>query len=395
MLRTFYDVTDSGGLSAAETKQYDASGRNGNTSYMTANTVTSSATGGNSVRELCFLEIFPPQRSDGTYEDLREVWLVLDGKTIQHYINLPGQGDILMTPPSTYVQERGGYSYLIPLGEPLWKVVNLSGANPNMPLRATAPKYSNYASVSVYSKYAVTQPFRIRLLGYEYGQTALAALASKWNPKVHVQTLARRIAANPSMPALSFTHQAAPISMSTFTQLPGGLAQPAPKVNPYWRYARNAQATDANRQFVLSNFNSLGGGTGHIEDDFQDLGLEFNLNSNALVLRGFGVKGVPLPPGQSGAPGVPGQHLGSAGWFIDGNTVPEEIGGQGFFMSQHVQTLAFGAARRGSTQFVRVPTFPGELLIYHNQAAPFIMADGTAAAADSVAVAMVGALVEQ
>lgn len=398
ILRTFMDITDTVGLSAAETKTYDASGRSADgITYMTPNTITSTSTGGNVVREITMIEIFPPQNADGTYEDLREVWLTLDGKSIQHYINLPGQGDILMTPSRQSMY--GGPSFVIPLGEPLWRVAMDRRANPNMPLRAIAPKYANQVALTVSSQYGVTgagsNGFRIILSGYQYTAAELTQLAKSWNPAVSVQTLARIVM---GQPALTFTYSAPALSMATFTAYPGGADQLSQKINPYWHYARNAQATDAARPFVLSDFNALGGGTGHVEDVNQDLGVEFNLNSDALIVRGWGVKGCPLPPGQTGAPGVAGENLAAAGWFIDGNQIPEEIGGNGVFMSQGVQPLAFGAMPPLVDLpgvFRRVPAFPGELLLFKNQAAPYVLANGSPIATDTVAVAMQGVIVEQ
>lgn len=399
ILRTFYDITDPDGLNPGETKSYDPAGLSTNQkNYMTPNTITSSSTGGNYVREITSIEIYPPQDQYGNYEDLREVWIVVDGKSTQHYINLPGQGDILMTPPKTQVW--GGPHFHIALGEPLWRVVQDRRQNPNMPLRATGLKYANTVAVTVSSQYGVTGAgsggFRIVLKGYQYTDDELRQLAGQWNPAVQVQTLRRIVT---GQPALRLTHQAAgPLSAATFTSYPGGQAQLLMKINPYWHYARNAQATDPSRIFTLTDFNSLGGGTGHVEDTFQDLGFAGGQNNNALIVRGWGVKGVPLPPGQSGAPGVPGQNLAAAGWFINGDAVPQEIGGEGVFMTAGVQPLAFGAVRpliNLPNVFYRMPSFPGELLLYRDQAVPFIKANGSPIPPDAVAVAVTGVLIEQ
>ncbi|NMP22205.1 hypothetical protein [Sulfobacillus harzensis] len=400
ILRTFFDITDTVGLNAKETKTYDASGLSSDqVNYMTPGTVTSSSTGGNFVREITSIEIYPPQDANGNYEDLREVQLIIDGKPIGHYLTLPGQGDILMTPPRTQIW--GGPHFTIPIGEPLWKVVHSFGAaNPNMPLRAIGIKYNSTVAVSVSSQYGVTGAgsggFRIVLKGYQYTNAELTELAKKWNPKVQVQTLRRTVTGEP---ALSFTHEAAgPLSMATFTSYPGGQGQLNQKINPYWHYARNAKATDASRPFVLSDLNGLGGGTGHVEDTFQDLGFAFGANNDALIVRGWGVKGVPLPPGQTGAPGVAGQNLRAAGWFINGDQIPEEIGGDGIFMTAGVQPLAFGSVKPQialDNVFYRLPSVPGELLIYKDQAAPYVSANGSPIPADQVAVGITGVLVEQ
>lgn len=398
--KTFYDITDTVGLTANQTKQYDAAGyaqgTAGLTNFMTAGTVTSSSTNGATVREITSIEIIPPQNSDGVYEDLRQVWLVLDNDSSQHYINLPGRGDLLMTPLRTQVY--GSVTYKIPLGEPLWKVV--ADGKGNMPIRAIAPKFSRTVGLAVSSVYGATGTgsggYRIRLKGYEYTPQQLAALASGWHNSVQVQTLRRQVEGKP---ALSFTYPmpAAGLSLATWNQFPGGLKQGTTKVMPYWHFAFNAAATDPNRPYVFTDLNALGGGTGHVEDQYQDLGLEFNLNRNAFLLRGFGVQPVPLPPGQTGSPGVPGQYLNRAGWNVNGSFIPQVEGNEGIFITPGVNDLAFGSLKPYvalDNVFRPVPKWPGELLIYGDNAVPFVGANGTAIAADTVAVGITGVIIE-
>ena len=396
--RTFYDLTDTVGLSAQQTKTYDASGRGSdNNNYMTPNTVTSSSTGGRYYREITSLEIIPPQDANGNYEDLREIRLVVDGKDTGHYILVSGNGNQLTNPPRQLVW--GGPHLHIKLGEPLWRVVQDKRANPNMAVRAIAPKYRNNVSLAVYSRYGVTGAgsggFRIVLKGYQYTADELTQLAAGWKGQVYAQTLRRVIQ---GQPPVNFTFTLpGPFGPDTFTALPGGADQRETKINPYWHFATPAEATSPSRAFVLSNLNALGGGTGHVEDTFQDLGFEGATNTNALIVRGWGVKGIPLPPGQTGAPGVPGQNLAFAGWFVNGDFVPEIIGNNGIPMTQGVEPLAFGAAEpfiAVPNVFVPIPRFPGELLLYKDNAAPFITDNGSSIPANQVAVAIQGVLIE-
>lgn len=402
--RTFYDITDTVGLSANETKTYDASGRaqDGN-NYMTPNTVTSSTTNGAVAREVTSIEIIPPQDSNGNYEDLREVKLVLDNKDYGHYITLPGTGSHLMTPLRT--QLRGSATFRIRLGEPLWRVLlgplgRGGGASSNVPLLASAPKYNRELGITVSSRFGVTGAgsggFRIIVKGYEYTEAALAYLQQFWRNQVSLQTMRRTLT---GQPALSFTYPApSKLSISTWPGFPGGTEQGSIKINPYFHFALNAQATSPNLPYALTTFPSLGGANGNVEDLQQNLGLEFNLNNDALWVRAWGVRGVPLPPGQTGAPGTPGLNLSRAGWLINGDEIPEGTGRNGIFVTQGVNPLAFGQAApyvNAPNTFIPVPQFPGELLVYKDNAVPFIADNGSPTPAYQVAVAVIGVLVEQ
>lgn len=396
--KTLLDITDAVGLSTNQTKQYDAAGNSSDgRNYMTPNTVTSSSTNGAVIREVHTIEIIPPLNSNGVYEDLREVWLTLDNHSLQHYINLPGQGDILMTPYRT--QMWGGPSFIIPLGEPLWKVIG--DTKGNHPIRFTCPKFKQTLALTVSSIYGVTGAgsggFRIILKGYEYTPAALAEIAKYWNNSVNFQTTDRIVQ---GLPALTFTYQTpGPLSVETANAYPGGPLQQQDKIFPYWHYARNNQATSPNRLFAFTNLNALAGGTGHVEDTFQDLGFEFNLNNNALLLRGFGVRGVPLPPGQTGSPGYPGQNVDRAGWLIDGNAVPSEEGGNnGIYLTPNVDPMPFGAVSPFialDNVYYRMPRMPGNIMIYKNNAVPFVVDNGSPIPQDQIAVAVNGILIER
>jgi len=399
--KTFYDITDTDGLSADQTKVYDAAGYaqgpNGLKNYMSPNTITSSSTNGATVREITSIEIIPPQNSNGEYEDLREVWLILDNKSSQHYINLPGRGDLLMTPLRTQVY--GSVNYKIPLGPPLWSV--LGDGRGNVPIRAVAPKFSRTLGIAVSTIYGVSSAanggtgYRIRIKGYEYTPEMLENLAELWHNSVQVQTLTRQVEGKP---ALKFDYPSPKtLELATWTQFPGGLEQGSTKIMPYWHFAFNAAATDPNRPYTFTDLNALGGGTGHVEDQYQDLGLEFNLNNDAFMLQGFGVQPVPLPPGQAGAPGVPGQNLARAGWAVNGSYLPNEEGSEGIFVTPGVNDLAFGSVKPYvalDNVFRPVPKWPGQLLIYKDNAVPWVGANGSPIPADAVAVAMTGTLVE-
>ena len=99
--RTLMDVTF-GSLNPQETRVFESTTKN-----MTTNTVTAAGSQGFSM-EITSIEVIPPQvpvggSNPGAYEDLREIWLILDNKSVQHYVNLSGYGETLMTPPKSQI----------------------------------------------------------------------------------------------------------------------------------------------------------------------------------------------------------------------------------------------------------------------------------------------------
>jgi hypothetical protein len=399
MKRTFMDITDSsGGVSANVTRRYDSTGSVNGTSYMTPNTVTSSATNSAVAREVHYIEIIPPVNANGDYEDLREVWLRLDNQEWQHYINLSGYGHSLMTPEGEHIW--GGKSFRVYLGMPLWEAA--IRRQKNMPLFAICPKFARQLGVSVHSVYGITGTFRIRVVGYEYSPAALADLAKSWTDDFNVQSERRRVEGKEAL-ADTFIRPG-PIALDTWTALPGGVGQGQIKINPYWRFAYNAAATQVQASFVLSDMPEVGGASGNVEDGFQDLALPFGIagSRNAFLLRRFGVRPVPLAPGQTGyVAGVNtgGTNLVRAGWKVNGTDLPTEEGGlNGFYVTPLVNDLVFGALPpyvNLPNVYYPIPKFSGELLILGDNAAPFIAAGGTPIATDAVVVAYTGVLVER
>jgi len=378
--RVFLDITDST-LSPKQTKTYPATNSN-----ITVNTITSSVCPPDAVREITYMEIIPPMDANLNYEDLREVWLTVDGHSTQHYLNISGVGDTLMTPHRSKVWS--GRRFAIPFGEPLWSVV--SGGT-NMPIRNTTIKYANKVELNVATVNGVTGAgsggWRVILSGYQYSAAALAQLSPKWDGTVNVQTMRRTI---DNKPPLSFTFpMVSGINLDTFTTMPGGVNQGATKVWPYWHFAYNNAASQQQNAYAFTNLNALEGASGNVEDPFQDLGLEFAQNNNAFILRGFGIKGVGS---------TPMENVARFGWIVNGNIFPELTGNQGLFVSYGVNNFAFGATSpyipvKG--MFMPLPKFPGQLLIYKDNAVPFVGANGSPIPADSVVVAYNGVMVER
>ncbi len=397
--QTLMDVTF-GALNPMETRVFESTTKN-----MTTNTVTAAGSQGYSM-EITSVEIIPPQVPvggdyPGAYEDLREIWLILDNKDTQHYVNLSGYGETLMTPLRSQIW--GGRQFQVTFGQPFHKVCDAGSAN--MPLLNTTLKYSKTLALAVHTIYGVTGQWRVIIKGNRYTPSELSEYGKRWKNTVDMQTMRRIVT---QKPALSFTYPLpGPISPDTWTALPGGQLQGGTKINPYWRFAFNGQATQSQSPFVFTNFNQLNGGTGNVEDPYQDLGFEFDSNLNAFILKGFAVRGVKAPPGTTPSntefsypsyPGTPGQNLARAGWWVNGDLVPEVNGNQGRFLTEGVNDMTFGAVRPQialDNMFFPIPKYPGTLLIYKDNAVPFIGANGSSIPAFSVMAAYNGILVER
>jgi len=400
--RTFLDITDTTGLNAGQTRTYQTAPG----ALATPATVTSSSTSGIVAREITEIELTPPKDLTGLwYQDLREVSVILDSKPYQHYLNLPGFGWTLMTPRRELV--RGARTLRIQFGMPLWMAVRQKG---NLPLLNTTPKFNRDLALQVSSVYGVTTGalpngrtfggFRLEVKGFQYTSAQLQLLRKQWTNNFQYQTWRRQV---DGKSALSGTFlPAGAMDLDTWTSYPGGPEQGQLKINPYWRFAFNNQATQQQASYRYSNQHEVGGADQNVEDQFQDLGMVFGLNADAFILKGFGVRPVPLAPGQAGAPGTPwwgGLNLARAGWTMNGTDLPQQQNGlPGIYLTPLVNQLTFGAAApyvNEKSTYVPLGKWPGELLVMGDNAAPFIAANGAAIPADAVVTAFNGTLVER
>ncbi len=399
--QTLMDITDTAGYTANQVKTYNAQGTVSGTDYMTAHTVNSSSTNGNYAAEITSVEVIPPQNTSLNYEDLRRFWFIQDNQATEHYVYLPGFGPILMNPLRTKLV--GGASMLIRFGKPLWKCI-LDG-DANMPLKNTTLKYSSRLRIGATSTYGVSSSgtgFRIKVNGYRYDGPWLQAMAKYYNPSFTINTFGMKVS---GVAPITMTHvTAGPLSLATWDSYSGGAQQGAMKIMPYWHCAVNNKATSTAKAYGLSNSTDTGGGEDHVNDGFDDLGLPFAGTKNIFLLRGFGVRGAPLPPGQTGAEnsssvytgGTPGLNLTRVAWNIGGTYYPEEEGGDnGIYVTRNVDTLDFGLSDGEDGRFKPVPLYPGEVVISNVNAVPSIVGDAGSIPADQVAVAMTGTIIEQ
>jgi hypothetical protein len=408
--QTLMDVTIPS-MTANQTLTLDQNGFAGSTNYTTAGGPTTTATGGAWVVEVTDIEVQYPRNSSGGYEDAREIWPIVDGTSLQHYMNFSGVGTSGMFPFHTRV--FGGRRGAISLGRPIWQLAldvlgrfGPAAGNPrtmtNLPLRSTTLKYDTNFSLGIHSSAGFTgagAPLRIIVKGYRYDASDLALFAPAWQNSIYVQTKGRQTRA---LPPLNPTFvPGGGLAMNTWRSYPGGVGQKGVRVMPYWHHAYNAQATAAGTVFVLSTNPGVGGASGNVEDPYQDLGFVGTNNDNALIVKHFGI----TPATAIGT----ASNLARFGYQIDGTQYPQNFGGPGagVFVSDTVNDHYFGDTGRYtgdlgtgtglSGLYEVLPAMGGEpVLLYKQAGAPYVVsAQSAGIPQDGVVVAIGGIIVEQ
>jgi hypothetical protein len=409
--QTLMDVTIPS-MSANETLTLDQTGFASGTNYMTTGGPTTTATGGAWVVEVTDIEVQAPRSSTGAYEDAREIWPIVDGVSLQHYMNFSGVGTSLMFP--FHNRLLGGRRNAVSLGRPLWLLAQDaigsfgSGATPrvipNLPLKSTTLKYAVNFALGIHAVSAITgagAPLRIIVKGYRYDASDLATFAPAIAPSMAITVQTKGRATRGLSPLQTTFVPGGPLAMDTFTSYMGGVGQKGVRVMPYWHHAYNAVATAANVPFVFSTNGSVGGASGNVEDPYQDLGFVGTNNQNALIVKGLGV--VPVT-----AIGTP-SYLARFGYQIDGTQYPQNFGGPGagqyvsdtvnnhFFGDTGRYTGDFGTGTGLSGLYESVPLVTGEpVLIYRQTGVPYVVSQqGNGIPQDGVVVAISGITVEQ
>jgi len=221
------------------------------------------------VAEVVYLEVVPPVKADGTAELLESINLILDGKK-HPYININGTQTYLMAPPKTNI-----FGNLVALGVPMVNAAKMAA-----PLyEGTCPKYKNDLKIEVTAGTGgITESFRVRLWGYRYKVDQLAsAVAPMLGGAINIEDKRRGR-------TLSIYKTPVSLTKEGWTQLPGGLDQAMPKINPLIRYAFNANATTVNIPYEFRY------DIGNVNSEDENLRFDYDRYKNALVLKGLGVR---------------------------------------------------------------------------------------------------------
>jgi len=362
----------------------------GSSLQITNNTISSTSLPRTVVAEALHVYCVPPMDANGSFPDF-QFWFEVDDQSMEQYAIFDGSADGLMAPlPNVVsggpVDRDGMYVGGFTLGKSTRKVLSdmVNGkATKNMPLEITGYKITDKIRVVCMSTAGFGQsgsplvPARIIVTGEILDEALIPNFMAGFNGYVYKQNLQRSVEGKPP---LTFTH----LGIATFNNwntLPGGTKQSQTRVHRFARFALNNQATGTQAAYPMTNLPELKGADTNIIDSNHDLGFNTAKSGSAFILRGFGCR--------------PGTNQAYIGWQIDGNLLPNP---NGFPISSGVNPFNFGSVqpqRPESNLYNVIPRYRGELLVYGEQAVPFIMANGTAIPANSARVAIDGVLVEK
>lgn len=388
-------------MTAGQLLTLDQNMMNGSTSYRTDNAAVPTTTdiSGTYAGEIDSIEIRPAVGVNGVpVFGGTDMWFNVDGQNYQHYVDVPC--DAVNLPFPLHSKTFGGSPVARLLGTPFWRLClrGLGGATvPSMPTLNSTIKYLQYFGISIYAIDAWTAaagyPLRIIIKGWIYQPQDFDYLSAGWQTSIQYQTEDRDVL---GAPALDTTFALAAPAMDNWQQMPGGVNENGPKVNPYVHYAVTNKASDANTRFVLSNSSVTYGNSSNVQTDYQDTGLNGATENLAFILQAYGVTVNTRP-----------SNIGRFGFVVDGTEVPANpnVSSNGIETSDDNSDDWFGdsgpwdgdeGTGTGYSGFVRpIPTPDGQpMLIYQNKFAAFVAANGTPIPKGAVTYAEQGVLVE-
>jgi hypothetical protein len=321
--------------------------------------------GADHVAEIEYAEIISPINA-GVPEDLDHVYLVVDGTSTQQIINMSGRDDISTNPPKRHVYINDDETMFIKFGVNIIDAFNYPIPN----LANTTVKVTNRVTlISQAGAGGVTQDYRVRLWGYVYDQKQLALFSNQTMPG-EFSIRDRRNDREIPIPVNSID-----ISLENWSLLPGGVDQRKPSINPYLRFATNANASTVNTRYEF-RFD-----TGNVDDEFKDLEFNYDIQNKLLIPKGLGARA----------------HANSNFvWLRDtGDNFDTEVPEGRFTVLQNRNPIIFGS---GDPQwpanipvYYSIPTFGvTDHILYRTRAVVAMQDDGNVIPADGVAVALYG-----
>lgn len=321
----------------------------------------------NEVAEVLATEIRSPRTSTGAVEPLEYVNIVLDDTEIKQYISLCGRHDALTAPPRQHTFAGEWVTF----GDGL--VDALRSRYPG--LAWTTLKYRR--SVRIVAKAGagdITQPFSITLWGYRYKEEELARIVdtTTLDPSIMIRdrTTGR---------TLSISKSPISINFDSWDRLPGGPKQDKPIIMPFFRWARNSQATTPNTEYQF-RFD-----TGFVAAQEQDLYFPFDRENTALWIKGLGARAA--------------TNLKYVWITNTGDVLHKEHPKGKILVSTTNNPIHFGAAQPlwpdNIPLYYAVPRFANDSLLLYKDLGYVAMQDnGTAVAANSVYIALNGVIFE-
>jgi hypothetical protein len=215
--------------------------------------------------EVVYAEIYSPTAAGwAADEELRKVVVVADGQETGKYVSLSGVRSNNMAPPKNRIWNGRLFSFGTPRS--------------NNPLLSTTIKYKQNVTVACLAGplLPITIGYRVRLWGYVYKANELPAVFGTMNFPAYLVDHARGR-------TLAINKSPIPVNAETWLTLPGGKDQAIPKINPFARYAYNAQVTDGLQGDYQFRFQ-----TGGVIEEQEDMYFEFD-DKDALLIEGLGI----------------------------------------------------------------------------------------------------------
>jgi|DewCreStandDraft_5_1066085.scaffolds.fasta_scaffold01244_24 hypothetical protein len=311
------------------------------------------------VAEVVFMEVFAPVTGGGVAEKLEDINLILDEKSYEEYINIPGTDTLLFTAEATQMHN----GQILAFGQPL--VYAVKGA----PLfEGICPKYNKNLKIECRAgEGGVTANFRIRIWGYRYPAQELSRLFGTIGGRLEIRDDRTNRTLVVEKPSIAVTWE-------NWPQLPGGVDQAMPKINPLVRYARNANATTPNTPYQFRY------DTRDVATRAENMYFPFDIENKALVVKGLGVR----------APA----NLKETFLNIAGKDRPKKR----WPTEQYVNLRHFGKAYplypADWPVYFAIPKFDKPYLIWQDKGYVAVQDNGTSIAANQIVVALNGVLIE-
>jgi len=308
----------------------------------------------NQVAEITHVEVFSPI-SSGTAGDLRRLTLIIDGQDLGQYVLINPYYWHNTAPPRAFIYNT------------VWQFGSGAIAETHPLMNLTLKAKKNFGIKAFAGDSAVTSSFRIRIYGYLYEEEEHLRRIFGDRAYTDPATIVDR---NRGV-SLDVTKDAIDVSIEHWDEMVGGVRQAKPQVFPLVRFAYNATATTANREYEFSHK------ANQVATPEENLFFELDENE-AVFIQSLGVRSV--------------EHLKYAGIKIGSVKYP---GDEGFRVDYPVaHPLHFGHGYPLFPQdlpiFYAVPRLNWGFLIHDEKGRVFVQDDGTSISADNIVVAIQG-----
>ena len=314
--------------------------------------------------EIVFAEVDSPVTGGGLEEPLERWYPVLDGSKYSDYLALNGTYSPLMNP-----RQLNTLGNVVAFGTPVSEAVRK--ANPL--LEARCPKFKSRVSVESWAGAGgITADYRIRLHLYVYRKEELPLIATSLPGLVSIRDVARQR-------TIAVNKGSVPLTYETWDDLPGGMDQTMPRIDPFMRWATNHVVTTPNNDYsfrvVLGNVDPT--------KEWQEMYFDYEPGERILLVNGLGVRADPAGNLLDTALLIAGDHhpKGRMKTEVDNNVI-------------HFGHM-YPFDDIDSNYFTAIPKFDRPYIIYDEIGEVVIRDDGVAVLAGAVTVALSGVLIEK